>query len=158
MSRVKSDLGFNTVEVDGRVYEIYQINTSSQLRVLSSFVKLFGTAISDFAIDYLGKGKAEKQDIDPLDAKEVSIGSLNLDQEKLKTAINKVFTRLDDDEVIKIISNLMAGVRKQSSSKAIDWEMEFKGRLMSLFKVVSEAFSWNFSDFLDEGFGALKSG
>lgn len=118
-------------EIDGAVYLVTQMTARRALRMQAKLFKLMGPAFAEMAI-FAAKNPETADDCIP-------------------KVLMLLAQQLDDKNFDELIVELLSGVRKDNAeltSSKID--LDFAGKLDSLFKVAKFVIEVNFSDFFSE--------
>lgn len=123
------------VNVEGEDYELTHLTPKESIRTLSRILKVIAfPMIRGVEMD----SKAAVKAINGMADAEISVQKI---ADGLKDA-------LDEDAVIQIIESLLKGVRVRKANGFIpaNFEVDFHGKLSSLFGVVKEAIMHNYGD------------
>jgi hypothetical protein len=111
------------VEVDGSTYCVHLLSPSKALKLSFKLTKLVGEPMAQMANASQGKDVAEL----------------------LPIAVRALLSRLDENEVLGIIKEMVATCTLEN--KPINFEDSFQGRLGHLVKLVAKVMEVQFSDF-----------
>lgn len=118
--------------VDGTEYKIEQFPATKSLRILTTLTKILGEPLSmAFAL-------AKNEGMN--DEKEAEI---------LGKAVGTLCAKLDEDQVIHLVKELVASCLKGEGAK-IQFETEFQGKIGHLFKLLKAILEVQYGDFLGE--------
>jgi Phage tail assembly chaperone protein, TAC len=136
--------------IDNRTYEFFFLPPKDALRTLVRILKIVGEpigAITDLFSSFDGKS---------LDMKisELPPGIIN-------NAVTALVNRLDEDQVMQIIEDLMGSTHVKTENdrgtRPIQFAVDFCGRIGHLFKVVKASLEVNYADFFGDGTGLYDS-
>lgn len=130
------------VSVDGIDYEIGALPIAQSIKVLTRVIKILGKSV--------GKAEGISNIGDVLDS---SVDS------SITKIIGAFSEQLEEEIVLKTIKELLSQSWRLEGDKKIRLENSFdklfSGKLFHMFKVVTECFKHNYSDFLD-GLPSMK--
>jgi hypothetical protein len=115
-------------EIDGIVWTVNEFTATEGLRLLTKLTKQLGGPVAK-AIEALPKGGG-------------SILDAQLDFSLLGSALTDLTGRLDEDEVVNLITRLLACTL--ADGKPVNFDLTFQGRYLTLFKVVGFVLEVNF--------------
>lgn len=119
-------------EIAGSVYSVTQMTARRALRMQAKLLKIIGSPLAEMTV-FANKNPGKED-------------------ECLSKCVGLLADNLDDKTFDEFIVELLNGVRKDGSeltSSKID--LEFAGKLATLFQVVKFVIEVNFSDFFSEG-------
>lgn len=139
-----------TIDIDGRSYEISQMAPTKSLKTLTRLTKILGEpmilAIS--SIFKNSKGKITQEDV------KKSILDRSIDISSLSDAVRVLISRMDEDEVIGLVKILTTdGVL--CDHKPIIFDVHYMGELPHLMRVMIAALGVQYGNFLDAAFAIL---
>lgn len=128
-------------QIDGSTYLVTQMTARRALRMKAKLLKLFGTALAEIFLP---------SDDQPIEG-------LGFSKQEAINAIQSLSCDLEEKVFESLLVELLSGVRKDNvelTEAIID--MEFAGKLQTLYKVVWYVLEVNFSSFFGEsGIGAF---
>jgi len=122
-------------EVDGIVYKIEQFPTTKAIRVLTQLGNLLGPSLQDVVG---GAGVKEKSEQSKFFGK----------------AIGELLSRMDKESNVALAKQLIESVLRGEGAK-INFELDFRGKLGHLLKLLVAVLEVNYSNFLEDLLGIL---
>lgn len=120
-------------EICGITYSAVPLPATISLQILTRLTKMVGQA----ALVTAAKGSKALDDLPP---------------DVLTYSVQTILARLEEDEVVLTIKQLLAGVYVHGAPEPVSkiFDAHFKGKMGALFRVVQYALEVNFRDFFDE--------
>ncbi|QMV49879.1 MAG: hypothetical protein [Mu-like cryoconite phage AB09] len=117
-------LDTRTVEVDGATFEVTQFSATKGMKLLTRLTRILGEPLSVLMAD-------ENAEV----------------QKALPEAVKSLITRLDEDEVVDTVKQLLTGVRLRGEGE-LQFDTFFAGKFGMLFKLLKEIIMVQYGDFL----------
>lgn len=134
----------STREIDGLKVEVFLLPPKQALKVLTRLSKIVGEPLGLAAGALLGGQKGAETEAVPLSAREVQVDVLG-------KAVAALTDRLDEQVVLDTVETLLGSVHVKTAddngTRPVRMEHDFKGKTLTMLKVVAFALEVNFSDF-----------
>jgi len=122
-------------EVDGTTYKIEQFPTSKAIKILTQLGNLLGPSLQDVMG---GSGVKDKSEQSRFFGK----------------AIGELLSRMDKEQNVALAKQLVESCLRGEGAK-INFELDFRGQLGHLLKLLVAVLEVNYSNFLDDLLGIL---
>lgn len=124
------------IEIDGATYSVTQLPARRALRLQAKLMKLLGPAVSEIFI--------------------ASAKNADTEDSSIPKALKLLFDQLDEANFDILVMELLQGCRKNNMElRAEIVDLEFAGKLNTLFMLLKFILEVNYGDFFQDG-GIIK--